>query len=111
MNYVASADWGVHFMENTCKNHDYAMPNKLFDYFMGGLPVIVSNLKEMSNFVKKHDVGYVIDLEQSNQAVDIIKNINKDSKKKFTDNVKKVSKEYTWEEQEKKLVKLYKSII
>jgi len=111
MNYVASADWGVHFMENTCKNHDYAMPNKLFDYFMGGLPVVVSNLKEMSKFVKKHNVGYIIDLEQPNQAVDIIKNIDKAIKEKFLDNVEKVSKEYTWEEQEKKLIKVYKSLI
>lgn len=110
MNYVASADWGVHFMENTCKNHDYAMPNKLFDYFMGGLPVIVSNLKEMSNFVKKHEVGYVIDLEQPNEAVDIIKDINKNSKQKFIDNVGKVAKEYTWEEQERDLLKIYNSL-
>jgi glycosyltransferase involved in cell wall biosynthesis len=110
MNYVASADWGVHFMENTCKNHDYAMPNKLFDYFMGGLPVIVSNLKEMSNFVKKNEVGYVIDLEQPNEAVDIIKNINKNTKEKFINNVEKVAKEYTWEEQEKVLLNIYNSL-
>lgn len=110
MNYVASADWGVHFMENTCKNHDYAMPNKLFDYFMGGLPVIVSNLKEMSNFVRKHNVGYVIDLEQPDNAVDIIKGINRQSKQKFLDNVKRVSKVYTWEQQEKVLLNIYHSL-
>lgn len=110
MNYVASADWGVHFMENTCKNHDYAMPNKLFDYFMGGLPVIVSNLKEMSKFVRSKKVGYVIDLNQPNKAVDIIKGINSQSKQKYLDNVLRVSKVYTWEQQEKVLLKIYNSL-
>jgi len=110
MNYVASADWGVHFMENTCKNHDYAMPNKLFDYFMGGLPVIVSDLKEMSNFVRKHSVGYVVNLEEAGSAIEILKSISKEEKEKFINSVRKVAKEYTWEQQEKVLLKIYNSL-
>ena len=111
MNYVTSADWGVHFMENTCKNHNYALPNKLFDYFMGNLPVVVSNLKEMSNFVNKHKVGYVIDLNNIEETIEIFKNIKKGSKVKFLENVEIVRNQYIWEKQEKKLIKLYKSII
>ena len=39
------------------------MPNKLFEYAMAGLPVITSNVKEMSAFVKKNQIGVVVEDE------------------------------------------------
>lgn len=110
MNYVASADWGVLLLENICKSYNYAMPNKLFDYFMGGLPVIVSNLKEMSNFVKKHDVGYVIEKDKADEALRIFSNIDNKSSDRFISNVTEVSESYNWEEQEKILIKIYQNL-
>lgn len=110
MNYVASADWGIYLMENICKNHDYALPNKIFDYVLGGLPVVASNLKEMSNFVEKNKVGYVIDPEDQDMVVNLLRKINKETKKQFISSLVKASKKYCWEEQEKVLIKLYNSL-
>ncbi len=110
MHYVASADWGIYLMENICKNHDYALPNKIFDYVLGGLPVVVSNLKEMSSFVKDNGVGYVINPEDQEMVVNLLQKINKNTKKQFIPNLIKTSKKYCWEEQEKVLLKLYNSL-
>lgn len=43
--------------------YDYALPNKLFEYFLAGLPVITSNAKAQAELVTECGLGLVIDLE------------------------------------------------
>ena len=62
-------------IQNTCLNHYYCLPNKLFEYAMAGLPVIVSNMKEMRELVEKYDMGIVViddKIESMNNAIDKI---------------------------------------
>ena len=59
LDYTASADIGISAIENSCLSYYYCMPNKLYEYAMAGLPVIVSNMKEMANAVKEADFGIV----------------------------------------------------
>ena len=40
-------------------SYRYCLPNKLFEYIMCGLPVIVSDLPEMSQIVDKFRIGVV----------------------------------------------------
>ncbi len=107
MEYVASADWGIYLMENICKNHDYALPNKVFDYVFGGLPVVVSNLKEMSQLVTKNHIGYAINPEDENEVIELLQGIALQAKKKFASNLRLAAKKYSWEKQEKILIKIY----
>jgi len=108
MNYVASADWGILLLENTCKNSDFSLANKFFDYIAGDLPVIVSDLKEMSDFIGKYRIGYVVDPQNIEEIVNLLKDFDKDTKKEFLLNLKSVAKKYCWEEQEKVLFEIYK---
>lgn len=110
MNYVASCDWGIYLMENICKNNDYALPNKIFDYIMGGLPVVVSNLKEISKFVNENKVGYSIDPSDEKGIIRLLEGVTAESKKNFITNLDKTAKKYCWEEQEKALLKIYKNL-
>ena len=110
MKYVSSADWGIYLMENICKNHDYALPNKIFDYILGGLPVVVSNLKEMSKLVNRYNVGYTIDPEDEKEVLSLLKDFNENTKKQFIPNLERVAKKYCWENQEKVLINIYKSL-
>lgn len=110
MDYVSSCDWGIYLMENICKNHDFALPNKLFDYTMAKIPVIVSNLKEMGKFVHENGVGYTIDPDDNNEIIEMLKSIDKDTSIQFDNNLREVSKKYSWEQQEKVLLKVYNSL-
>lgn len=109
MEYVSSADWGVLFFENLTKNNNYALPNKLFDYVMGGLPVLASNLKEITKFINRNKVGYVVDYEDDKQIIDTLIGINS-KKEKFLSAIEETRKKYSWEGQEKVLINLYKSL-
>ena len=110
MDYIASADWGVLLLENISKNNDFALPNKLFDYIMVGLPVITSNLKEISKFVTENKVGYLVNSSNDNEVVSVIKNLDQNVKKKFIPYLEAASKKFTWEQQEKVLLKIYNSL-
>jgi glycosyltransferase involved in cell wall biosynthesis len=110
MNYIGSADWGVLLLENISKNNDYALPNKIFDYIMVDLPIIVSNLKEMARVVTENNIGYVVNYEDGEDVVNVLKSINKGDKQKFLPNLEKAKKKYNWEAQEKVLINLYQNL-
>ena len=112
LNYTSSADLGIMLPKNTCLNNYFCMPNKLFEYAMAGLPVMISNMKEMSEVVNKYKFGIVIkrmSVTSINNSLDkflIKKNFNKLSiaSRKFA-NIN------SWEKQEKLLIKQYRKIL
>ena len=100
LEYTASADIGIHLIQNTCLNHYYCMPNKLFEYSMAGLPVIVSNMKDMSEFVKQNNIGMIIDeftTEAINEAIDNLLTANLEAIRK---NAYSTACKNSWEVQE-----------
>jgi glycosyltransferase involved in cell wall biosynthesis len=61
LSYTTQADVGVSLLEDTCENHRLALPNKLFEYLAADLPVVVSDLPEMSRLVGERGVGWATD--------------------------------------------------
>ena len=110
LEYTASADLGIHLIQNTCLNHDYCMPNKLFEYAMAGLPVLVSNMNDMSALVTKHQMGAVIsDFSAAgiNRAIDDFLMQDLATMKA---NAYRVACEHAWEMQEQKMLAAYQAI-
>lgn len=108
LEYTASADVGIHLIQNTCLNHYYCMPNKIFEYAMAGLPVLVSNMKDMSNFICKYEMGGVVNdfsARGVNLAIDGLL-MNDLSKMKI--NAYSAACNHAWEIQEEKLITAYR---
>lgn len=59
IKYISRYDIGVYYMGKLTPNHEYAMPNKLFQYVMARLGIVVSNKGEMAKIVELYDVGIV----------------------------------------------------
>lgn len=53
-------DWGLCGNLKKYREWDLAMPNKLFEYLAGGIPIIALNCGEVAKFVRKHKVGIVV---------------------------------------------------
>ncbi|MEJ6533225.1 glycosyltransferase [Pseudoalteromonas lipolytica] len=106
LNYSSSADFGIHLIPNTCLNHDYCMPNKLFEYLSSSLPLVVSDVHDMSNFVIKNEIGVVIKSERFDIDT-LLLSIDKDKINHYKNNCKKLSKIYNWEQEEVKLLSIY----
>jgi glycosyltransferase involved in cell wall biosynthesis len=56
---ASSCDIGLSPFVNVCKNTEFALPNKFFDYMMAGLAVMSSDLIEMRRLTQALDVGRV----------------------------------------------------
>jgi glycosyltransferase involved in cell wall biosynthesis len=110
LDYTCSADFGILFYENNCLNHEYCSPNKMFEYIMAEIPIIVSNLYEMKRLVKSNRIGTVAQENTADGLKQAIETAVKLDTNKFQENIKKLKFIYNWEEQEKNLLKVYEEL-
>ncbi len=107
LDYTSSADIGVCIEENLCKSWDMGLPNKMFEYYMVGLPIVVSGLQELKRFVIENQTGFVIeDIFDQEEFDRLLPTILEKYREKYK-NIEKVKNIYNWQNQEKKLLKLY----
>jgi len=110
LNYTSSADIGVCIEENKCKSWDFALPNKVFEYHMVGLPVLVSGLSELKRFIKNYHTGFILnDIFNQQEFNELLPIIIKEYQHK-KNYIQKVQNIYNWEEQEKKLFTIYMNL-
>lgn len=104
---TSSADYGMSLIAPVSLNEEYCMPNKLFEYIMYGVPVIGFNTKDQAEFIKKHDIGYVLEKYDAASLKELILSINSKKYPFFKENVRKIRKDVSWETMEKQLLDIY----
>lgn len=93
------ADIGVTLLEDTCLNHRYALPNKLFDYFEAGLPVVASDLPEIAAVLASHDAGLTADpADHAALGSTLAQAVSESTRLKA--GAERASKAFTWEVEE-----------
>ena len=107
MCYTSSADYGILFYEDSCLNHRYCSPNKIFEYFMAGLPVLTSNLFEMKRLVESEGVGIVASENTSLGFKLAVKRLLSQDLNLLTCRLSAAKRNYSWENQEKILERAY----
>lgn len=60
-SFTRLADLGVNLLHPTGKNHLYALPNRLFDFIHADVPLLTTDLPEVSRVVELYGVGRVVD--------------------------------------------------
>jgi glycosyltransferase involved in cell wall biosynthesis len=98
LSYTASADIGVCLIEDTCLSYRYCMPNKLFECFSAGIPVIVSDLPEIARVVRETGAGWIVPLD--GEAINrIVAGIQRADVLERQAAVVKTAERFTWEAQ------------
>jgi glycosyltransferase involved in cell wall biosynthesis len=69
---AASADIGYLALPGTTEHYEYALPNKLFEYVMAGLPVMATARVEMAAMLSSTGCGFITELD----ALSIAKVLN-----------------------------------
>ncbi len=110
---IKTADCGISFIQPSCLNYYYCLPNKLFESALAGLPMIVTDLPEMKNFVETEQVGLVTPAGDVTALTQTIKKMlaNTQKYKPTKEKLDHIQKTYGWPAQAEKLVKLYQEIL
>ncbi|CAB3649214.1 glycosyltransferase family 4 protein [Achromobacter dolens] len=109
-SYTASADVGLCLIENLCLSYFYCLPNKLFEYIMASLPVVVSDLPELRRMVTDHAIGWIVPDGQETAITNAIQHIDRQALASCEQAMRRCRELYHWGEQEKKLLQVYKKL-
>lgn len=111
LSYTRSADYGLLTIENNCTNHNLCLPNKFFEYAMAGLPVLTTNLLQVSEFLKEYPMGITCNSMTPRDIVSGVQHILEIPYESMRQQALRVSSLYNWEAQEKKLLQVYESTL
>ena len=75
MQYTRNADLGLSLDKDTNLNYRYSLPNKLFDYFRAGIPVLVTDLPEVAGIVRRFDAGVVLPAPEPGKIVAAVRTL------------------------------------
>lgn len=112
--YTADADAGLILFRNTCLNHYYSLPNKLYEYMMAGIPVIASDLPEIARVVKEGDFGLLIDPGDPAAIADAVRRAASDPSWRAAAGARAraaAERVHNWGEQEKVLLAAYEGLV
>jgi len=100
-------DIGLYLLPPISFNHKYSLPNKLFEYIQARLAIAIGPSPEMSNYIKKYNLGIVSD---NFEPKSLAKEINKLTKEKI-EYYKNQSNKYAYELSQEKNQLIFESII
>lgn len=112
IKYISSADFSVLAIQNVCLSYYYSMPNKFFESVLAGLPVAVSNLKDVTELVDYWQCGIAFDENDPCDIATTLKTLfaQRDTYRLSGDRLDRFAQLYSWEAQEDKLERIYSKL-
>ncbi len=111
--WTASADVGMCFIEPISLSYSFALPNKLFEYCMAGIPSVVSNLEAIARVIAEFPIGVI--RQSSATPEEIADAIKETLSPKFQEKFHRVkpiaTKKYCWEYQEETVMTLFNDAV
>lgn len=93
-------------------NHIYGLPNKIFDYLHAGVPVLSTRLPELEKIITQYNVGSFIENNEPKHIAERVTEIFSDENllQTWRRNTVQVKRDYNWENEEVKLLQLFKKV-
>ena len=104
--YTQSADVGISLIENICLSYFYSLPNKVFEYILSGLAIIVSDFPDMGKIIDDNECGWKVSVNEK-ALIDLIENMSSEDIKEKKNNALNCRDSFHWHREEEKLLKIY----
>lgn len=106
-NAIRGADFGgIGFIPNIA-NHEYAMPNKFFEYLQAEVPLVVTNSLDMGSFVARHGIGEVYEADSPATCASAIERILRNGAEHYASRLRALVGTYSWEYQASRIEEMY----
>jgi glycosyltransferase involved in cell wall biosynthesis len=108
-HFTCQADAGISLEEDMGLSYRYALPNKLFDYIQARIPVVVSNLPEMTRIVRAYGIGLVAESHDPAELAVVIRRAltDRELRGEWMINLEKAANELNWENEEKTVERIF----
>ena len=95
---IRDARIGVTMLEDSCLNHRFALPNKLFDYIHAGIPVLGSDLVEVKRVITSCNIGHTVPADDPAAiAAGIRLMLDTDQQKRFRQHLPRAAETFAWD--------------
>lgn len=108
---IVGADFGFVGFIPFMGNHEFAMPNKFFEYLQAEIPLVVSNLLEMGSFVARHGIGEVFEAEAVASCAAAMRRVLQNPRALYLPRLRALGATYSWEYQASKIEDLYATVL
>lgn len=108
---LASADVGIHLGEDICLSYRLCLPNKMFEYIMARIPLLVTRLPEMERLIDTYDIGTTVDDINNSTLIKAMKKIERQPTEKMKKNIDRAAQDLNWENEEKNLIDAIRKLI
>ena len=113
IKYTSIADLGLSLDKGSNLNYEWSLPNKVFDYIQCRIPVMATNRILVAELIQKNNIGIVVKSLDPEYLAMQVSNIFADEKQlhQWKCNLEKVAPYYTWENESKKLTKIFQDLV
>ena len=111
VDWSSSADIGMCNIVGTSPSYRESLPNKFFEYVMGGIPVVVSDFGSMGRICEEQDVGVTCDPTSPQQLADAVRHLQDPATyERCRANTPAMADRYNWDVEQQRLVSIYRSL-
>ena len=109
MQFTWHADIGLTLDKDTNPNYKFSLPNKVFDYMHATTPIVTTNIIEVANVIRKHDIGEIVEQFTIEELSQTLNKILTDSDRLATmkANCKTAAETEHWENETRVLKEIY----
>ncbi len=108
---LAQAAVAVVLITGDSLSYQFSLPNKFFEAVAAGLPLVVSSIPELAHMVEQYDIGLICDpTNPADIAEKIMILLQPEHLTQYRANVEKARAELNWEQEEQKLIEVYRPL-
>ncbi len=112
MNYTTYADIGLTLDKPNSLNYALSLPNKIFDYMHTNTAVVATEIKEVANVIRTHNIGVVLEEFTVENLASVLNDLIADRKRldEFHANCAFAAQTENWEKETEVLAKIYPKV-
>ncbi len=110
VSYIREANLGVIPIHHQL-NHEISLITKYFDYVHADLPIVVSDVKEMSKVTRELGNGEVFTAESTPEFVEAVRKVLNNPERYVSVYTPELKYSWSWEAQADQLISLYDSLV
>jgi glycosyltransferase involved in cell wall biosynthesis len=113
IKYTEGAKVGITLFDNTGRSNFYSLANRFFDYMHSGIPQLCVNFPAYAEINEKFRVALLINNLEPDTISNALNNLltNDVLYQELESNCLKARQVYNWQEEEKKIIVLYKQLV